>query len=214
MIWPMARNGFTGDRPPLGTARDDSTGSSGAIRHAASSERGRPVIPGQRGRPGELDRRRRDVREDAVAERRPPTARPASRNGTGFSEWAVTGLPAASRIWSALPWSAVIASSDPGAVGIAGDRRPSSAATIRPRQRVDRLDRRAPRPPRRPCGRPCRRWRSSRRSGRRRRVAIASTRASVDARRAHLRLEVVGRDLRARDEAAAPRPAAAPRGRR
>ena len=46
--------------------------------------------------------------------RRPFAADPASRNGTRLSECAVTTAPAASRITSALPWSAVIASSAPG----------------------------------------------------------------------------------------------------
>ena len=55
--------------------------------------RDRPVIPSQRRQPGELEQRRRDVGEDAVARAGGrAAARPTSTNGTGLSEWAVTGL--------------------------------------------------------------------------------------------------------------------------
>ena len=50
-------------------------------------------MPVPRRQPGELEEGRGDVGQDAVAERRPAAARPTRRSGTGFSEWAVTGLP-------------------------------------------------------------------------------------------------------------------------
>ena len=63
----------------------------------------------------------------------PSAARPTSTNGTGFSECAVTACPSASRSSSALPWSAVIASSAPGPAGSRAST-VSIAATIRARQ--------------------------------------------------------------------------------
>ena len=86
----------------------------------AGTSSDRPVIPSQRGRPA-------SSRSVGATSARTPSSRlrpvdgPArrARTGTGLSEWAVTGLPSASRMSSALPWSAVIASSAPGPPGSA-----------------------------------------------------------------------------------------------
>ena len=140
--------------PPDGTAAD------GITDRAASA----PVIPSQRGSPASSTDRRRDVGEDPVVEAASlhRSARRATI-GTGLSEWAVTGRPSASRISSALPWSAVTieqrARARPDPTRRGARRRP----TIRARQRVDRREARRPSPPRRRCGRPCPGWRSWRR---------------------------------------------------
>ena len=78
----------------------------------------------------------------------------------------MTTAPAASRITSALPWSAVmprIAPGPPAARDAASTARTASA--IRPMQ-PSTTRRPPPRRPRRPCGRPCPGWRGWRRSGR------------------------------------------------
>ena len=54
--------------------------------------------------------------------------------GTGLREWAVTGSPAASRISSALPWSAVITSSAPAPSGVPSSTR-ATVSTTRARHR-------------------------------------------------------------------------------
>ena len=118
----------------------------------------------QRGRPAKLEQRRRDVGQDAVA--RAPTpraARPTSTNGTGLSEWAVTGL-------------AVGVAHLVGVAVVGGDREERAGRgrivgidRARPRRRSGRgrhrstasaVDRRVPDAR---CGRPCPGWRSWRR---------------------------------------------------
>ena len=47
---------------------------------------------------GELEQRRCDVGEDAIARAEARATRPTRTSGTGLSEWAVTGRPSASRI--------------------------------------------------------------------------------------------------------------------
>src|SRR6185369_10756636 len=117
--------------PPVGTATDDSTGSASPRDGGSSSER--PVIPAQRGRPASSSRVGATSARTPSWSVRPATDRPRRTNGTGLSEWAVTGWPSALRITSALPWSAVIASRLPGPAGWAASRA-STAATIRARQ--------------------------------------------------------------------------------
>src|SRR6185369_158337 len=117
--------------PPVGTATDDSTGPGSGPARGTSSEV--PVIPSQRGSPASSSRVGATSARTPSRRVRPSIARPASRNGTGLSECAVTGFPSAVRIESALPWSAVIARRLPGPSGSAASRT-ARASTIRARQ--------------------------------------------------------------------------------
>ena len=53
--------------------------------------------------------------------------------GTGFSEWAVLGLPSCSSMWSELPWSAVIRHAPPDSctASTTSPRQPSTVSTAR-----------------------------------------------------------------------------------
>ena len=130
----------------------------------------------------------------------PRAARPTRTNGTGLSECAVTGRSAASRSSSALPWSAVMASSAPGAAGSAASTA-SMAATIRARQ-LSRTSRAAD------CRVPDPRVADHVRVGVVGDDEVVATRRDRlhqgigDTDRAHRRREIVGGDLGARDEEA------------
>ena len=181
---------------------------SDAITCGASAPSCPAIAAGRRTRAGSA--RRRPGRHPPVA--MPRAARPTSTNGTGLSEWAVTGFPLASRSSSALPWSAVIARSAPGAAGSPASTA-RAAATIRARQpsmTSRRVDRRVPH------------------AGVADHVRVGEVgddevvaarfdgldEGVGDADRAHRGLEVVGRDAAGSGRAGAPRPDTAPRRRR
>ena len=99
-------------------------------RIGASGQAGRAARPGHLVPPWQarrLEDRRRHVARMPSPSDRPASDRPIATSGTGFSEWAVTGLPSRSRSSSALPWSAVIK----------GPRRPGRVRRLDP---LDRLD--------------------------------------------------------------------------
>ena len=201
-------------RPPFVSARNDTTGVRPAVRqpvgrHVEQRMAGH-ARPGRQ--PGELQQRRRDIGQDAVAQRAAAHGTPEEHDGTGLSEWAVTGSPAASRSSSALPWSAVMARSAPGPSGSAASTA-STAATTRARQAsivARAVDRRRP-----DAGVPDHV-----------RVGVVGDDEVVGARpdrldegvghagRGHLRLQVVGRDASGSGRAVGPRPARPPRRRR
>ena len=77
----------------------------------------------------QLERRRRDVREDPAARDRARAPSTVTTIGTGFSECAVFGEPSGSSMWSALPWSAVTMHAPPVAC-TASTTRARHASTV------------------------------------------------------------------------------------
>ena len=159
------------------------------------------------GQAQQVQQRRRDVgQEAAVAQAGAAVRLPPTRiSGTGLVVWAVCGAPVArSIISSALPWSAVTSSAPPRA-SVAATTRPTQASTVSTAVTA------AARTPVWPTMSPLAKL-----------TMMKSYDAARDAldqpvghvRRAHLRLQVVGGDLRRGDQHAAPRRGRAPRGRR